>query len=306
MGDEIFGSYPPKREHNNMGFSQPVTEIIRRRYSCRRYAETPIEEGTRQRLAEFAAAETASPFGRTPARFMLAAATEEEREALRGLGTYGFIKNPAGFIIGALGPGEKNLEGFGYLMERIVLFATDLGLGTCWVGGVFTRSSFARRIGAKGKETIPAVVPTGYAADEGGAGDPIRRLAGSNQRLPWEALFFDGRWGAPLPHEEAGTYAEALEMVRLGPSASNKQPWRVVREGNRWHFYLQRTPKYIATGLGKLVGVADIQRIDMGIGMCHFELTAAEMGLAGQWQVDDPGLEAPDELTAYTASWVGG
>jgi len=289
-----------------MQFTQPITDIIRRRYSCRRYLDAPIEEETRQRLAEFAASDTDGPFGRTPARFMLAVASEQERQALRGLGTYGFIRNPTGFIIGALGPGDRNLEGFGYLMERIVLFATDLGLGTCWVGGVFTRSSFSRRIGAKGKETIPAVVPTGYIADEGGSGDPIRRMAGSNQRLLWEALFFDARWGVPLSPEAAGAYAEALEMVRLGPSASNKQPWRIVKEGDRWHFYLKRTPRYPAAGLGKLIGVADIQRIDLGIAMCHFELTAAELGLAGQWQIRDPGLEMPDDLTEYTASWAGG
>jgi len=68
----------------------------------------------------------------------------------------------------------------------------------------------------------------------------------------------------------------------------------------------KRTPRYPAAGLGKLIGVADIQRIDLGIAMCHFELTAAELGLAGQWQICDPGLEMPDDLTEYTASWAGG
>jgi len=289
-----------------MLFTQPVTEIIRRRYSCRRYLDTPIEEKTRQRLAEFVASNSAGPFGPTPARFVLAASTEQDRRELRGLGTYGFIKSPTGFIIGAMARGDKNLEGFGYLMERIVLFATDLGLGTCWVGGVFTRSSFSRKIGAKRGETIPAVVTTGYAADEGGVRDPIRRMAGSDRRLPWEAIFSDARFGSTLAPQTAGAYAEALEMVRLGPSASNKQPWRIVREGRCWHFYLQRTPGYAALGVGKLIGVADLQRADMGIAMCHFELTATEMGLAGQWQICDPSLEVPDDLTAYTVSWVGG
>ena len=288
-----------------MVFTQPVTEIIRRRYSCRRYQDAPIEEETRQRLAEFVASDAAGPFGRTPARFILAAATEQDRQDLRGLGTYGFIKNPTGFIIGAMGPGDKNLEGFGYLMERNVLFATDLGLGTCWLGGTFTRSSFSRRIGTKRGETIPAVISTGYAADAGGSGDPIRRMAGSDRRLPWEAIFFDARFGNPLAPHAAGAYTEVLEMVRMGPSASNKQPWRIVREGSRWHFYLQRTPGYAAVGVGKLVGIADLQRVDVGIAMCHLALTAAELGLAGQWQIRDPGLELPGELTEYTATWVG-
>ncbi|MBN1139584.1 MAG: nitroreductase family protein [Anaerolineae bacterium] len=289
-----------------MVFTQAVTEIIRRRYSCRRYLDTPIEEQTRRQLDSLIAATATAPFSPTAARFMLAAATEQDRLDLKGLGTYGLIRNPTGFIIGAVGPGDKNLEAFGYLMERIVLFATDLGLGTCWVGGVFTRSGFARRIGIKGRETIPAIVTTGYAADAGGLGDPIRRMAGSDRRLPWEQVFFDARWGIPLSPEAAGAYAEALEMVRLGPSASNKQPWRVVHETGRWHFYLQRTPRYPAGGLGKLIGVTDLQRVDLGIAMCHLELTAAELGLAGQWQVDDPGLELPVDLTEYTATWAGG
>jgi hypothetical protein len=290
----------------DMVFTQPVTEIIRRRYSCRRYLDAPIEEETRQRLAEFVASNTTAPFGRTPARFILAAATEQDRQELRGLGTYGFIKNPTGFIIGAVGPGDKNLEGFGYLMERIVLFATDLGLGTCWLGGFFTRSSFSHKIETKGRETIPAVVSTGYMADGDGLREAIRWGASGTRRLPWEALFFDVRWGFPLSHEAAGAYAEALEMVRLGPSASNKQPWRIVGEGGHWHFYLQRTPRYVAVGLGKLIKVADLQRVDVGIAMCHFELTVAELGLAGQWQICDPGLEMPGGLTEYTASWIGG
>src|SRR5512137_726052 len=100
--------------------------------------------------------------------------------------------------------------------------------------------------------------------------------------------------------------ASRYRLGRLGPSASNKQPWRIVREGDRWHFYLQRTPRYAAVGIGKLIRIADIQRIDLGIAMCHFELTAAELGLAGQWQIGDPGLEMPDDLTEYTASWIGG
>jgi nitroreductase len=286
-----------------MLFTQPVTEIIKRRYSCRRYMEAPIAAEQQQRLAEFIASNTVGPLG-TPMRFALIAATEQERQALRGLGTYGFIRNPTGFIAGAVGPGDTNLEDFGVLMERIVLFATDLGLGTCWLGGSFTRSSFSRRIDVKDKETIPAVVSTGYIADRDGTPDPIRQIAGGDRRLPWEALFFDGRWGVPLSRDVAGAYAEPLEMVRLGPSASNKQPWRIVKDGSRWHLYLQRTPGY-PPRLSAVINLADVQRLDMGIAMCHLALTAAEQGLAGQWQVSDPGLDTPGDLIEYTVTWVG-
>ena len=120
--------------------------------------------------------------------------------------------------------------------------------------------------------------------------------------LAWERLFFDGAFGVPLKRNAAGAFATVLEMVRIGPSASNKQPWRIVRVGEMWHLYLQRTPGY-AKRNQVLLGIADMQRIDMGITMCHFTLTAEELGLCGKWMVQEPAIEKPDALTEYIASW---
>jgi nitroreductase len=286
-----------------MPFSRPVTEIIRQRFSCRRYLEAPIGTEQRGQLEAFLAANTAGPLG-TSARFRLVAATDEDRQALRGLGTYGTIHDPTGFVIGAVKPGEKNLEGFGYLLERAVLFATDLGLGTCWLGGFFTRSSFSRTIGLSRDETIPAVVATGYMATTRAQGDIWRRMANGANRLPWEQLFFDASFGAPLAREKAAAYAEPLEMVRLAPSASNRQPWRIVRDEKGWHFYIQRSAGY-RNPVTKLLRIVDLQRVDLGIAMCHFELVASELGLAGTWRVDDPGIEGPGALTEYAVTWSG-
>jgi nitroreductase len=283
-----------------MHFSQPVTDVIRQRFSCRRYLDTPIGTAERSRLEAFLAAETAGPLGST-ARFHLAAATEESRQSLKGLGTYGTIRSPTAFLIGAVRPGEKTLEGFGYLVEKAVLFATDLGLGTCWLGGFFTRSSFSRAIKLGRKETIPAVIAMGYKASPTGEGDLFRQIAQGAHRLPWDQLFFDGDFGVPLSPDRAGSFAEPLEMVRLGPSASNKQPWRVVQGADGFHFYVHRSSGY--RNMIRLARVVDLQRVDLGIAMCHFGLTAAELGLPGTWQVRDPGLDRLDGQTEYVVTW---
>jgi nitroreductase len=287
-----------------MSFSKPITEIIPQRYSCRTYTDRPIEAEVRQRLADFLAASGSGPLG-TPARFELIAATEEDRQSLRGLGAYGLIRGATGFIVGAAGNGEKNLEDFGYLMERAILLATDLGLGTCWIGGIFTKSSFARKIAVTDGEMVPAVTATGYAQEGSRSTDLIRLQAGSDRRQPWESLFFQGKFGNPISLEDAGRYATPLEMVRIGPSASNKQPWRIVRSGNAWHFYLQRTKRY---GRGSLIftllRLADLQRVDMGIAMCHFALTANELGLKGRWIISEPEIDKPDDTVEYIVSWV--
>ena len=73
-----------------------------------------------------------------------------------------------------------------------------------------------------------------------------------------------------------------------------------------WHFFLQRTPGYGDSLTFKLLRLADIQRVDMGIAMCHFALTARELGLSGHWLVEDPAIARPDELTEYSVSWVDG
>ena len=285
-------------------FSKPVEEIVRQRFSCRTYIESPIEEDTRQLLMDYLPTIGAGPFG-SRARFGLAAATKHDRKALKGLGTYGFIRGATGFIIGAIQRDENQLEDFGFLLEQIILLATDLGLGTCWLGGSFTKSSFARKISAQTNELVPAVVSVGYIAKKPRRIDSLIRSGGTTERrMQWDQLFFKGEFGIPLDQAAAGEYTRPLEMVRLAPSASNRQPWRVLKKGDGWHFYLQRTPGYRGRRLVKLFTVADLQRIDMGIAMSHFELMARELNLSGKWEVSNPEIEIPNEDTEYTISWV--
>ncbi len=285
-------------------FSKPITEVILQRYSCRAFAAQPVDATRQEQLQRYMDSLPPGPFGSKP-RFKLVAATEAERQSLRGLGTYGFIQGATGFIIGAMLPAPHALEDFGYQMEQIILYATDLGLGTCWLGGTFTKSAFARQIALKKKETIPAVTATGQIADpEQARRGLISRVAGADRRKPWETLFFNQSFGIPLTQASAGKYTETLGMLRIGPSASNKQPWRLVKDGDACHFYLQRTPGYRRGFFQVLLNLCDLQRVDMGIAMCHFELAAREQGLDGKWVIQEPGIAKPDELTEYTASWV--
>jgi hypothetical protein len=278
-----------------MPYTNTVTELIQRRYSCRTYADRPIEAPLRQRLEGFLAHSEPSPFG-TAARFALIAATSEDSQALRGLGTYGFVKRPAGYVVAAAERGQRDMEDLGYLLEHVVLYATDLGLGTCWLGGTFTQSRFAARIALRANESLPAVVAVGHIADQPRWVDRLMRLgAGADKRRPWEALFFERTFAAPLSREAAGVYAVPLDMVRAAPSASNRQPWRIVRDGPRWHFYLQRTRAY---------GKPHVQRMDIGIAMCHWALTVRERDLRGEWAVDPPAIATPDADTAYVATWL--
>jgi hypothetical protein len=117
-------------------------------------------------------------------------------------------------------------------------------------------------------------------------------------------LFSAENFQQPLARSEARLYELPLEMVRQAPSASNKQPWRVLKAGNTFHFYLQRTLGYREGFLVRKFTVCDMQRLDMGIAMCHFELTCRERGLSGNWLQQDSAIPAPTEQTEYLVSWV--
>jgi nitroreductase len=280
-----------------------ITSTIRQRFSCRSYTNNPISPDIQAELENWIQNIPPGPFG-SSGRFKLVAITAADRGALHKLGTYGFIKGAPGYIIATCRDTGRGLEDFGYQMEQIILKATALRLGTCWLGGTFTRSSFARLIAATPDEIIPAVCAVGEIAGHPRVFDGlVRQFASSAERLGWERLFYDGDFGVPLTLQAAAEYATPLEMVRLAPSASNKQPWRVVKAGTAWHFYLQRTPNYRIGWANRLLGVADLQRTDLGIAACHFELSAAEAKLPGRWQVLSPTLALPDKLTEYVISW---
>ncbi|HOW18041.1 MAG TPA: nitroreductase family protein [Phycisphaerae bacterium] len=276
-----------------------LADAIRKRVSCRTYDDRVPDEETKRTLKDFFRENSRGPFGNA-LRFELIDLTEAERAELKTLGTYGVIRGAALYIAGAVRKGPRALEDYGYGMERNILYATSLGLGTCWLGGTLNRAGFARKIALAENELMPAISPVGCPAQKRTLTDRVFRfMAKSDRRKPWEDLFFDGRPGNPLTREQAGPFAEALEAVRIGPSASNRQPWRVVREGAAWHFFLQRTPGY-----DKMTGEVKLQDVDMGIALCHFELAVSEPGIGGSWQQAKPGFDAG--TWEHVTSWVTG
>jgi nitroreductase len=276
-------------------------DTIKKRVSCRTYNNVPLKEGDQQKLRDFLLANVRGPFGNR-VRFELIDLAIKERDEIKTLGTYGFIKGASMFIVGAVPKGDRAMEDYGYCMEKNILAATHLGLGTCWLGGTFNRSASASKISKREDEVVPAITPVGYPRDRKSMMDSaVRFLAKSNTRKAWEELFFLGTTKSFLTQDIAGAYALPLECVRIGPSASNRQPWRVVKETDKevFHFYISRTLGYAE----KFLDVS-LQDIDMGIAMCHFEVALQEMNLKGRWQNVQPA--PPQRGLEYVVSWVGG
>ncbi len=195
----------------------------------------------------------------------------------------------------------KNIQNasaaFGYSFEMFVLYAQSLGLGTVWLGGTMNREAFEAAMNMDEDEIMPCASPIGYTAKKMSVRESVMRKAiKADERFPFAELFFDGTFDTPLTKERAGDLAVPLEMVRLAPSAVNKQPWRVVIKDDAAHFYLKRSKGFGFTD--KL----DMQMIDMGIALCHFELTARECEMNVKFLQEDPQLSLGEDVT-YVASY---
>ncbi|TFG83349.1 MAG: nitroreductase [Spirochaetales bacterium] len=278
-------------------------DIIRDRLSVRTYSGDPLSPGDIETINRAILKAGPCPFATSP-RFALINVDRSKPGKLGRVGTYGVIKNAPAFIVGAMSPDPFAFVDYGYALEGIILSATAAGLGTCWFGGIFDRKGVGKMLALAPDEVIPAISPVGRPAGRRTFAERIiRGSAGSTKRKPWNELFFDNVWDRPLPETAAGAWSAILEAVRLGPSASNKQPWRLVRSGNAaspsFHLYLKEDAIYTRAIPGVL-----LQDLDAGIAMRHFEVAARHESLPGSWlRLDTDPVPGPAPLR-YIASWT--
>ncbi len=269
-------------------------EAIKVRRSIRNYDQKPLEDNLLMKINLFLQNPAIGPFGNTP-RFILIEKPEARKQEKVKLGTYGFISNAAYFIGGCIEKFEFSEVDYGYSLERIIIELTRLGLGTCWIGGTFKRKDYETLLNTSESETIPCITPVGYKAKKKSLRERLGlTLTDGSRRNPFEMHFFENNLENPLSFNPEDKYHQALELVRQAPSAVNKQPWRVIKQDNKYHFYLLRH---------KTVGNTkntDLQKVDLGIALAHFKLGIEEQFLKGKWHIKNPEL---CELE-YIVSWI--
>lgn len=267
--------------------------VIEKRKSVRTYLDEPLRPEDKEGILSYMGG-LSNPFGKEVSFSFL-----ETKENRKALGTYGIIKGTVNYIGAAVKEEPLALEAVGYEMEKLILYCADKDMGTCWLGGTFKREDFKKAMEIKDGYLFPAITPVGYPKENKSLTDNlVRFIAKGDMRKPWSELFFMNTFHEPLDGKHAGKYERILEMVRLAPSASNKQPWRILLKEGLWHFFLAKTPGYSDAFS------YDIQKIDLGIAACHFEMAALEKGIRGKVEVlSEPDMECPLNHH-YAFSWV--
>lgn len=255
-------------------------EMIRKRKSVRTFTGEALRREDRAGLEGFIRSQT-NPFN-VPVEFRLLEAKEYRLSSPVIVGD--------DLYLAAKVKRCKHYEiGFGYSFEQVCLYAEFLGLGTVMLAASLSRAAFEKAMELQADEVLPAASPVGYPAGKKSVRETLMRKGlKADDRIPFEKLFFDRQYGKPLTAASAGIYAEALEMARWAPSAGNQQPWRAVVMGDTVHFYENKSMK------GSPLG--DIQKVDVGIALAHFDLTMQEDGFKGRFLEADPGLPLPEHV----------
>ncbi len=257
-----------------------LLKLIRGRKSVRSFDGKPVRAEDREKIEQYLPTIT-NPFG-IPVRFVLLDAKEH------GLSSP-VLSGETLYAAGKVDKVPHAEAAFGYAFEKLVLYAWSLGIGTTWIGGTMKRELFERAAGLSEGEMMPCITPLGYPAKKRSLRETMmRKGVGADSRLPAEKIFFDGTWGTGLPAEKQKEIADLIEMVRWAPSAVNKQPWRIVLSGQDFHFYEKRDKGYLSEKAG------DLQKIDVGIALCHFVSGLEEQGKNPEVLLNDPGLSVPE------------
>ena len=158
------------------------------------------------------------------------------------------------------------MEVEGFMGEALVLEATAMGLGTCWLGAGFYADVISRNVNLQSDEAVHCVIALGKAALPPFA--PKRRNLQSVCGKTEQQLGELGVW-----------HKEAVDCARLAPSAVNLQPWKI--EVDR-------------AGLAILERTTLVKKyapIDRGICMLHAAVGAFHAGREAVWKKVDGGYQ---------------
>ena len=200
-----------------------ILDTIKSRTSCRTFKPVPLTPDDKSSLEAFIREnDTGLDNERIPFTIIEKKAGEKPMKL-----DYGIIKGHCTYVMGASKASVTSRVNYGYLMEKVVLKATEMSLATCWVG-YFDPEYFNADIKIENGFEIPSIVVIGYPTATPSLLDKVVRFsAKSAKRQTWGTLFFNYHSEAALSPESVKKYSDSLEMVRLAPSSGSTQPWRV-------------------------------------------------------------------------------
>jgi hypothetical protein len=214
-----------------------LLNLIDQRHSIRRYRTDPIKPEHVEILCEVI--DRCNDLGHLKMELRL----NDPTPFRSWLSHYGLFSNVQNYIA-LIGLNAEDLDDrIGYYGELVVLQATALGLGTCWVAGTYDKRQ--SRVSLSPEEKLIAVIAIGYPQQTGSSRKtkPISELSRSVEPSP--------AW-----------FEQGMMAVQKAPTALNQQRFLFVNDGER-----------ITASAGK----GAYPEVGLGIAKLHFEIGAGAL-----------------------------
>lgn len=171
------------------------------------------------------------------------------------IGSYGKIRAPH-YIVVTSNKKEGYLENIGFALESIVLSLTDMGIGTCFIGGSIRNQLLKNIIPISKNHEAVITISFGYPKDEKNI---IKRAVKSKKRMEISKL---------TSGYVTKTWQHILDAVRMAPTATNNQPWRFFINKNIMDIY------FVKKNFIFMKHLQEINRIAVGIALYHIYIAA--------------------------------
>ena len=158
---------------------------------------------------------------------------------------------------------EKNWfgENIGFIGEKLIVFLTSLGIGTCWIGTLKpSKTAFE----------LPYVISIAFGYADG---ELYREGLEQISRKSIEQIC--------LKNSRDDFMNELLQAVRIAPSGINRQPWRIETATDLIHIYCEKpsflTPVNSDNLKGLMPGVIlkKMQGVSCGAAIAHIDMCAS-------------------------------
>ena len=201
-----------------------ILEAISSRHSVRAYRTEPIPQEIRAQLDAFA--ETCSKEG----NLHIFIRYDDPEGFDSRLAHYGRFRNVNNYIVLA-GTKDKDFDlRCGYYGEKLVLYAQQLGLNTCWTALTFNKRK-VKEILSDG-EALCMVIALGYGEDQGTPhkGKTMNDVSDGENAPEW--------------------FSEGVNAALLAPTAVNQQKFRFSYRDGQVHLRPKGFGTYLQTDLG--------------------------------------------------------
>jgi nitroreductase len=271
------------------GASELYDAILARR-SVRRYEKRTVPIETLDAIRDYAShiepLEPATPFSYS----VLPVAQGDEITA--AMGGYGKLVSAPHVIVPFIKDGPNALADFGFRIQQLVIYLTQLGLGSCWVGALTRKAALFAKYSVPAGMTTGAIIAFGYESRSRPgrlANRVLRGAIGASRKKPLEKFVWTGRFGEAAAL--TGFQTEVLEALRASPSTGNAQPWCAVLLGGVLYFSVREDARYY-----RLTDNVGYHLVDAGIGMADISLALRALGHPANWTLLDNTADARARL----------